>query len=151
MQNHRIIKFRIWNDKTKSWLHGPHKHNSLDGVNLLGETILFGGLCEDISIKDLDDLFCLQYTGLDDKNGKNIFEGDIITFMGRWDENGKVLEPDYLPYKVAWQMGGLRAFLINRNGASSFYKHNEVVGVGHTDSKIIGNIFDNPELLNKKD
>ena len=65
-----------------------------------------------------------------------------------WDEKGNVLPPDYKLYEVVWFMGGLKAIWLERS-ARSFHLHNEMVGVGHTDCEIVGNIFENPELLNK--
>lgn len=75
-----------------------------------------------------------QYTGFTDKNGTKIFEGDILKFC---DGNG-----EYTNYEVAW--------LINRliiRGAEFN------VAVDYLDefvckrSEVIGNIYDNPELL----
>lgn len=125
----RPLKFRIW-------LHSRFIYLNLkQGIGHLSE----------IAIQNSDSIF-QQFTGLLDKNGKEIYEGDIIIFAGRCDEKGRVLEPDYLPYEVVWFMGGLHA--IRPIGARSFYRHNECLGVGCTDSEIIGNIFETPELLN---
>ena len=69
----RQIKFRLWNNKNKSWIHAPRKE-----VNLLGETIILGGLLDGVSIRDLNDILVLQFTGFLDKNNNEIYEGDII-------------------------------------------------------------------------
>lgn len=73
-----------------------------------------------------------QYTGLKDKNGKEIYEGDIY-HMG--DKNIK--------YVVTWHDTGL----IGKQLGSSSY-----AGLTHWRNKIeiIGNIYDNPELLERE-
>jgi len=139
----RPIKFRVWNKRTNKWIHSPDNE-----VNLFGETILLGEFMRGVNLDELNDCMALQYTGLKDKNNKEIYEGDIIKFMGRWDEQGNVLPPDYKSYEIFWLMGGLCASMINRpRPYMSFFEHNEILGIGHTDSEIIGNIFDNPELM----
>lgn len=74
-----------------------------------------------------------QYTGLKDKNGKRIFEGDIISFFN-WGGN-------VLKRAVVWdpQLGRFSVFI---DGALS-------VGVNPISGphKVIGNIHDNPELM----
>jgi uncharacterized phage protein (TIGR01671 family) len=130
----RIIKFRIWNRKTKSWLHGPHERSDLDGVNLFGETILLGCLLDGVSIEDLNELEALQFTGICDAIGKQIFEGDILEFdYGASCGVGKVV----------YFMQGF--YIESRHGALF---QDTTLTMQH--SKVIGNIFENPELLNKQ-
>ncbi len=84
------------------------------------------------------------WSGLKDKDGRDIYKNDIIIFMGRWDEKGNVLEPDYRPYEVCWFGSGLHAII---RSCHAFPPHNYKVGVGHTDNKVIGNVYENRELL----
>ena len=79
-----------------------------------------------------------QYTGLIDKNGKKIWEGDIV---GYWDtystENG--LSEAYCFGKVVWDDETMSFQVTNRLSAKSY----EVLD----ECSVIGNVFDNPELL----
>lgn len=69
-----------------------------------------------------------QYTGLTDKNGVKIFEGDIIS----------IGEPN-IKYITIWRDAGLCAKQI---GASSY------IGLTYwaSDIEVLGNVIDNPEL-----
>lgn len=82
-----------------------------------------------------------QFTGLTDKNGRKIFEGDII----KWE----YLCNDHLVYQVVYEKGTAgfvtRRNFNNRDGIDC-YSDSVFVDDGDM-SEVIGNIYDNPELL----
>ena len=88
-----------------------------------------------------------QYTGLTDKNGKEIFEGDILTSCYPFKDGG---EPNYNA-EVFWSEGSLRfcteLHCVNPNKAGI----SDGICEGLTDIdiqyEIIGNIYDNSELI----
>jgi len=71
-----------------------------------------------------------QYTGLKDNNGQKIFEGDVVDILTENDEIGV----------VAYEDGG---FLVNADGFCVDFHFN----INGRDLEVIGNIHDNPELL----
>jgi len=74
----------------------------------------------------------MQYTGLKDKNGKEIYEGDIV----------KIKYRDYLGI-IKWRDCG---FYINER---DYAKKDFVLNITSTE-EIIGNIYESPELLTEK-
>lgn len=76
----------------------------------------------------------MQFTGLHDKNGKEIYEGDIVAIPGAVSTYGKGAVVEYRgAFGAQLDGAGVRPwFLVNINEA---------------DIEIIGNIYENPELL----
>lgn len=118
----REIKFRAWNKKENKW-------ESLGGIVLDIETgrpwwTDFGEMME-----EAEDVILVQYTGLKDKNGVEIYEGDVVRgiFYNHEPEIGKV---DWYEKGAGFNIFG---YPMNINGLH--------------DIEVIGNIYENPELL----
>ena len=109
----RTIKFRAW-DKT---LNKIHSWSTIENHFTLEEL--------------LDDNFfeAMQYTGLKDKNGVEIYEGDILSYFG-------------FEYEVTFEES---AFGWSEDG--QFYAFAEMAIDEIEKTKIIGNIYENPELV----
>lgn len=80
-----------------------------------------------VSIKNIE---LMQYTGFKDKNGREIYEGDIIRIY-----NDEINEEDSWIDEVSYHMGGF------------FSGDEDLLGNVHFRAKVIGNIYENPELL----
>lgn len=127
----RPIKFRIWDKAEKKWLFGYEKPN-LGGFSLFGETVLSGEFSEGINFNKLDDYVCMQFTRLHDKNGKEIYEGDIVK-----TETDK-------PMVVNWN-NKFASWCLNRDGWAFSHWFGEACDPEKCE--VIGNIHENPELL----
>lgn len=83
-----------------------------------------------------------QFTGLTDKNGKKIFEGDIVKFKHGDEFDKKIYYRNYaVEFINTYVTYGLRL----RNGSIHF-PFKKATASQH-DAEVIGNIYDNPELL----
>lgn len=80
-----------------------------------------------------------QFTGLKDKNGKEIYEGDIITCQIYERENFDEYN-SYIPIKVSWNEKSSGFFPFDK--ASQWRSSVEEV-------EVLGNIYEQPELLTK--
>lgn len=113
----REIKFRAWNKTLQKMVDLNGSIQTGHGLN---------------SLFIDDDLDFMQYTGLKDKNDKEIYEGDIVN----WGAN------DAIEIGFGWgddaeAYGESFGVLI---GASVFCG-------AHKDCEVVGNIYENPELL----
>lgn len=116
----RKLKFRAWEKVEKKMLFDADPfalHVSGSNEPLLAET------------HRNEDCIFEQYTGLKDKNGKEIYDGDIIDFFGE-------------KYPVIYRAGGFWAEYSKTQKDHLF--------LYAIDSEVIGNIHENPELLEAK-
>ena len=92
-----------------------------------------------------------QYTGLKDKNDKPIYEGDIVECVS-WNEyftnpaTGEVMQPFRRKMYVDFRKGGFK--MVEPMPYGIEVREWDIIYNG--DIEIIGNIHDNPELLNKE-
>ena len=117
------FKFRVFiSDKknSKNSLTGMFKVHSLHtGTNKAIITSLYGNC----SIK-LENNILMQCTGLKDKNGKLIYEGDVVK-----DDHEAL-------HQVKWCYNGFELYPLFKNGYT--------IGIVNDEIEVIGNIYENP-------
>jgi uncharacterized phage protein (TIGR01671 family) len=85
----------------------------------------------------------LQFTGLKDKEGNKIFEGDIIEYQQSYFNVSPEAEKSWIPKRgVIIYDNNLTAFTIQGKLTLTGFD-----GAGRYNFKVIGNIFNNPELI----
>ena len=136
----REIKFRAWDKEDKeifqvimiSWFEGK-------GMVLSGR----GG---SIVASDCE---LMQYTGLKDKNGKEVYEGDVVHRICL-DENCNLEHIGVVTYSEKWCFWGIDEKNIQRDLIGGYLAH-LVFGSPQEDRiipiEILGNIYENPELM----
>lgn len=122
-----IPKFRAW-DKTTSKLH------VVNGIYCDNKKIHY---IDDKRVRfvGFDNVIIMQSTGLKDKNGKEIFEGDIVKMS-------KDVSVDTTYYEVVRRRCGAYSLESKQHACDLLIRH--------TICEIIGNIYENPELLEEE-
>jgi uncharacterized phage protein (TIGR01671 family) len=125
----REIKFRAWDKREKLMLSWEHLCDE-------DKSLLNDGVCEcladyfNCAFSNIEPL--MQYTGLHDKNGKEIYEGDIVC-------PDKNIQNEKTVGKVVWHSYGAACYYVEYKDGTGWRDF--------IDMEVIGNIYENPELL----
>lgn len=134
MEDRYLFKAKLLNNE--EWVQGY-----LYGI--WEKRYILWGMTNDIpNMVEVDPSTICQCTGLKDKNGNLIWENDVVGFWDAYStENGQA-EMDCIG-KVVWDDETISFQVTNRLSAESY----EVLD----ECSVIGNIFDNPELLESEE
>lgn len=143
----RDIKFRAWDKWNKEWF-------------VFEDSLEFdqNGFVNQCRLTNWEDVRyeLSQYTGLQDRNGKDIYEGDIVRILYTdWPSNtdSKITLEDYM---VSISRIGFVEYLEDRyllNFGEDKYGWDSTGTLfegTHGRKEVIGNIYQNPELLNNQ-
>lgn len=110
-------RYGVWLNPECVWLDENGNFRGIDGVN---------------RFESFDDIILMQYTSLKDKNGVEIFEGDVVKLQ-------YTIASDFELFEVHQFRGGMWR-IDNRRRGSELWLRNE-------DCEVIGNIYEHPHLL----
>ena len=134
------MKYKLWDKENKEFLEDTWEteYAVLKNGNII--EIYDNGFGEGYSISDLENIEVLQFTGLQDRNGKEIYEGDILKYNFPYDGRLKHVSPvKFLETEASF---GIKDRYENeiplyRIAANNYFE-------------IIGNIYENKNLLEEK-
>lgn len=140
----REILFRGKRADNDEWIEGYYavqSNHACFAHELKYTHFIFKDICLDFNLGGLQEFEVIpetigQYTGLTDKNSKKIFEGDILKVV---DQNIEIFI-----YKVVFTNGVFGTVIKNGGYACA------LVLLSKECIEVIGNIHDNPELLEKE-
>ncbi|HET2804874.1 YopX family protein [Streptococcus pneumoniae] len=158
-----IPKFRVWVKIGKRMVFSDDiLAIDYENKEIVTQQVYFeNGLPDDRDIYcyDFDEIELMQSTGLFDRNGKEIFEGDILKFNDEWNEychegyvDGSVEGVNYVEVvrsEICFEFGKTKypdssLFILMEDEQLNF---KDFIKSEDFEFEIIGNIYENPELL----
>lgn len=144
----REIKFRCWDKKSKKMRQvteivfntGFYMENNDNSVKLIwvkGQDIIEN---KEIQIQREEDFILMQYAGLKDKNGKEIYEGDIVSKETFDDTKPNYRNVYYAKVMYIEELAGF--YLVNKDNKILWEVAEDKYNI-----EVVSTIYDNPELL----
>lgn len=126
----REIKFRVW-DKTFKMMLSPELVDidfNEGKIEVTTDTLRY----EEVYTDEIKDFVLMQYTNFKDKNGKEIYEGDILKIK---------IDVETINLYVKYDKGEYR-LIGERKWENSLYRYIDFCNV-----EVIGNIYENEDLI----
>jgi uncharacterized phage protein (TIGR01671 family) len=149
----REIKFRVWDYQKGAWAKESEAIESMGFV--FGVKDYFNNIAGERAVRwDF-----MQFTGLHDKNGKEIYEGDILKCKGHvvtnkeqikessediWSMVDEKREDCYFNNEVQFFSGNNHGWRVKRGRFTATLKSSLIYNMS---AEVIGNIHENPKLL----
>lgn len=140
----REIKFRVWDKKFNMMLGFKSVYINFDEgkIEVTTDTLRY----EEVYTDEIEDFVLMQYTNLKDKNGKEIYEGDIVKREAYidYEKCSKVnkVEGVIEMYNYSWcivHKGKDKKYIHPLSMEEEFCNINEL--------EVVGNIYENEDLL----
>ena len=145
----REIKFRAWDREDKEFWKYDFSITKDGWMFWINSDASMCGHYETPTYEpyypSIDRFIPMQYTGLKDKNGVEIYEGDIVRGKEFWDKNMCVVYEE-----------GLCSFELRDNPTKDYgcsehlYDTSSNDDLGYQFWEVIGNIYENPRLMEEK-